>query len=570
MLKAESVRSTISGQSMATPPRERPDVVLWRHRYPPEYWRLNGPVNIYDNLQLLWGDIHSHSGFSPCYWRNQGAGTLDDLYDYARNTAGLDFCAATDHDFAMTDAQWNVTLDAAARCHMPGEFTVLPAYEWTSHRYGHRNVYFAVDRPPLLRCTPDGEPTGPCLGPDAATPADLYAGIVETGLAALVIPHHPAVTQFLVDWSYNDPRFERLAEMTSLWGNFEFNGNEHNGQISDTMPGFYMQDALAREHRLGFVGGGESHDIHPGSPHFDGRRKEWPGAEKAPFNPLGRKPANHIGDDNANTRGLTAVYAPENTRQDVFDALYNRRCYATTGARIALRFSVDGHMMGEEWSVADPAQPRRIELAVNGESVLDRVAVIRNGTVIREHDCIGRREFDLEFVDDSNLDEHALLTEQGPVGTCYYYLRVRQADGHFAWSSPIWITFPFTERRTALRARLEVQPGPNVRPTADTADVVDCKVSITTEELDAQRSALHLRWRNAEGNAVSGTMRIEGATKVFVHPVGFKALKFGGDLFTDDGAGTIRWHCMKAVQAKGLDITVVHGAKPCRVTFPEH
>ena len=114
------------------------------------------------------------------------------------------------------------------------------------------------------------------------------------------------------------------------------------------MPGFYLRDTLAREHRLGFVGGGESHDIHPGSPHFDGRCKVWPGAGEGPANPLERKPADHIGDNTANTRGLTAVYAPDNTRQAVFDALYNRRCYATTGARIALRFSIDEHVMGEE------------------------------------------------------------------------------------------------------------------------------------------------------------------------------------------------------------------------------
>ena len=189
--------------------------------------------------------------------------------------------------------------------------------------------------------------------------------------------------------------------------------------------------------------------------------------------------------------------------------------------------------------------------------------------MIREHDCAGIREIDLNFVDDNNLVDHALLTEQGAVGTCYYYLHVRQIDGHFAWSSPIWITFPFTARRPALCGEIEVEPGPDTRVAADLADVADGKVSISTEELDTKRFTVHLRWRNAADNAASGAVRIEGTTKIFVHPVGFKAKKFGGDLFTDDSAGTIRWHCMKAVDIKGLDITVIRRSEPCRVTFPE-
>ena len=44
--------------------------------------------------------------------------------------------------------------------------------------------------------------------------------------------------------------------------------------------------------------------------------------------------------------GLVAVYAPELTREAIWDALWHRRCYATTGKRIILEFSVDGEPMG--------------------------------------------------------------------------------------------------------------------------------------------------------------------------------------------------------------------------------
>ena len=97
------------------------------------------------NYDLFRRDIHAHSGYSKCYWPGCGKGTLDELYSYARDATGLDFCATTDHDTHMTDGQWEVTRKKAAAHNEPGRFVTFTAYEWTSYGYRHRNVYYLTD-----------------------------------------------------------------------------------------------------------------------------------------------------------------------------------------------------------------------------------------------------------------------------------------------------------------------------------------------------------------------------------------------------------------------------------------
>src|SRR5205085_6923677 len=76
------------------------------------------------------------------------------------------------------------------------------------------------------------------------------------------------------------------------------------------------------------------------------------------------------------------------TRDAIFDALRHRRCYALTGDRIVLDFSINGKIMGGEmpWTRA-----RKIEAAVTGWDQVDRVEVLKNNQVIHRDFPMDRR-----------------------------------------------------------------------------------------------------------------------------------------------------------------------------------
>ena len=128
------------------------------------------------------------------------------------------------------------------------------------------------------------------------------------------------------------------------------------------------------------------------------------------------------------TGGLTAVIAPELTREAIIQALRERRCYATTGARMVLDFRVNGHGMGEEITTAAPDVA--VTARVLGAAPLARLEVVCNGSAVLSQSATDRV---------ATLSETLTLSEEQ---TSYLYLRATQSDGHVAWSSPIWVSLP--------------------------------------------------------------------------------------------------------------------------------
>ncbi|MFT5369244.1 MAG: hypothetical protein ACI8V2_004219 [Candidatus Latescibacterota bacterium] len=140
--------------------------------------------------------------------------------------------------------------------------------------------------------------------------------------------------------------------------------------------------------------------------------------------------------------GLTAVFSDSLDQNDLFAALRERRCYATTGARILLDVAMNGHPMGRlvEVSADDETtlRERRISARVFGTAPIDRIEVIRNNTEICTYRGDGL-DIHFDWVDQQDLTRIALPRNlRGGGLTCYYYLRITQEDGEIAWSSPVW------------------------------------------------------------------------------------------------------------------------------------
>ena len=342
--------------------------------------------------RLYWGDLHVHTYFTDAIR------VPEELYKFARDEAFLDVCALTDHSEGISDAQWRYFVDVTNRFNKPGSFTTLVAGEWTSMTHGHRNYYYRGDDGPVLRCN----------DPEQERLQDFHAAARAAN--ALVIPHHSANTVMGCDWDYDHPPdLERLVEIHSVLGNSErpadqgnpfpirFSGGEQAGR--------HVVDGLARGHRLGFVGSGDIHDGRPGDS----------------LTHLQEKPDSY---NLCHTQGIVGIWAPSLTREDIFDALWNRRVFATMNHRTLLRFSIDGQPMGSEMTCTSK------ELAVHIEAASDQP--------IAKLELVGENQVTKELTPGELATEWAFDTPS-PAEATWYYVRLTLADGRLAWSSPIWL-----------------------------------------------------------------------------------------------------------------------------------
>lgn len=133
----------------------------------------------------------------------------------------------------------------------------------------------------------------------------------------------------------------------------------------------------------------------------------------------------HDWDNQEIGMAAVAVYAPERTRESVFRALYDRRTYATSGDRIVLNFSVDGHPMGTEFRTESP--PELIVEAV-GTAPIALVELKKNSKVVGTF-TPKQTSVKLEWRDDDFKSGRS----------SHYYARILQEDNEEAISSPVWV-----------------------------------------------------------------------------------------------------------------------------------
>ena len=327
---------------------------------------------------VFFGDLHCHSVLSD------GIGRPRDCYRFARERAGLDFCAVTDHAAYLSQDDWQECRDAAMRCDEPGAFVTLLGYELSHPLIGDKNLYYPGTDGPLLRERN--------LYTDELLPAEETVGLWKAHRALMMAHLH---ARHLL--AFDHPELCRLVEIYSNWGCCM-----QAGAIPPFLPalradftGNYALDALRRGWRVGFTAGS---DDHMGRPGVSG----WHRVERV------------------YRSGLTAVYAEELTRESVFAALWARHTYATTGARMYLHWTLEGKRPGDVCAVGAgalqgvlriAAQPGRAQLLVDGRPVWSAE------------------------VDQPRTACDVRLPAQ--TGACY--LHYTQRDGHQGWTSPIYL-----------------------------------------------------------------------------------------------------------------------------------
>ena len=281
---------------------------------------------------------------------------------------------------------WARTVEAAERYNEPGRFTAFIGYEWTSLVRGN-NLHRVV----IYR---DGGEKGGSMVPfttmepqGSTTPRDLWTWLENyeetTGGDVLAIAHNGNLANGIMfpvevqsdgealdkSWAQRRAKWEPLYEATQIKGdgethpflspNDEFadyetwdigNLDVSEAKTDDMLAGEYAREGLKRglaleqqfgtnPYQFGLIGSTDSHTSLATAQenNFFGKHS---GAEPGPE----RMGHPFMSNDNGTimgwqqvASGLAAVWARENTREAIFDAMARKETYATTGSRMKVR-----------------------------------------------------------------------------------------------------------------------------------------------------------------------------------------------------------------------------------------
>ena len=282
---------------------------------------------------------------------------------------------------------WRETIEAADEANEPGRFTAFIGYEWTSNAGGnnlHRNIIWRDNGAKASLVEPFT--TLPPLG--SPNPRDLWKWMAmceeKTGAEILALAHNgnlsngrmfPIIESFngkRIDRQYAESRvrWEPLYEATQIKGdgethpflspNDEFAAFERwdKGNLDLTelkkpeMLEFeYARSALknglkveaelgVNPYKFGLVG---STDAHSGlaaveEDNFFGKTASSEPSPDRATHPFVKTDKGVIMGWEQTASGYAAVWATENTREAIFDAMKRRETYATTGPRMIVRF----------------------------------------------------------------------------------------------------------------------------------------------------------------------------------------------------------------------------------------
>lgn len=274
---------------------------------------------------------------------------------------------------------WQMTIDAAERHNEPGAFTAFIGYEWSAFAgdpkiHMHRNVIYRSNNISKL----------PFSYLDSQRPEDLWAFLEkenDAGRHAFAIPHNANMSAgnmyanrdsegnpLTAEYAAIRNRYEPVSEILQVKGSSETHPLLSNqdefaafqlnlilpddvDSAAEVVKGSYARDALRlgmelfhtegfNPYQFGFIGSTDGHNA--SSPveedNYHGKLPIMDGSagmrtDEATLLPKGINPATKWGSG-----GLAAIWAEQNTRASLYDALERKETFATSGTRISVRF----------------------------------------------------------------------------------------------------------------------------------------------------------------------------------------------------------------------------------------
>lgn len=399
---------------------------------------LSSPIKCFNDgtNHLYWGSLHGESE------RYDSTESIESCIRHFRDEKAYNFYGVS--PFESVDETpndvWKSINQNIIDFNEEDRFTTFLGYQWEGEpvKEGARLLVFSKDSKPILR----KKETKSSL-------EKLYKGFSPKEMIS--IPTFTMGKGTCYNFKDFDPEFERVVEIYNSWGSSECTKKEGNplpieceGKkgITESAEGS-IQKALEKGYRFGFVAGGLD-DRGFYSSFYDGGQVQYP-------------------------PGLTALITPTFNRASLFDALYNRACYATTGEKIILGFSVAGQGMGQELSTVTKhglIVCRHIAGFAAGHAPIQKVEIIRNGKVLTTF-LPENNQIDFTYDDLEPLDKITISRKDKGSPFVYYYLRVTQEDGHMAWSSPIWVDYIPGKAVSKHTGKKPVKPAPKVLITKE-------------------------------------------------------------------------------------------------------
>jgi len=297
----------------------------------------------------------------------------------------------------LEEQVWRQVAETADRHDQPGVFTAFTGYEWTSMIEGdnlHRVVMYKGD----AETTASMVPVSSLDSPD---PEDLWEFLAayeeQTGDDVFAIPHNGNLSNgrmfetkridgsaFDAAYARERIRWEPIVEVTQIKGDGETHPKlSPNDEFADyetwdtsnlggtaakedsMLPGEYARSALklgleveaetgVNPYRFGMIGSTDSHTALATSreENFFGKHSGMEPTATRMTDALARVGSSAVFGWQQVSSGLAAVWAKENTRAAIFDAMERRETFATTGTRMRVRL-----FAGFDFEASDLAEP---------------------------------------------------------------------------------------------------------------------------------------------------------------------------------------------------------------------
>ena len=354
-------------------------------------------------FQRYFGQLHSHTQYSD------GAGSLESALSYVKNlpdTANVDFVAFTDHsnyfdstsaanpegalyDMSLASASsqqtWKSYKDAVAafNAENAGSMVAMAGFEMTwSGGPGHINTFNTPGIVSRNNSTLNNKTK------DAGLQAYYKLLSQSEGANALSQFNHPGTTfGNFIDFGYWDAVIDTRMYMVEV-GNGE-------GQIG--AGGYYpsYEQYIMALDKGWHVAPTNNQDNHKG---------RWGNANDA----------------------RDVVLTDDFTEDGIYEAIRNRRMYATEDKNLELDYTVNGNMMG---SIIDVPEKLSFEVSFNDPDRTDSIAkvelVANSGKVAYTWDNA------------ADLAKGSVSVTLDPEYT-YYFVRVTEGDGDLAVTAPVW------------------------------------------------------------------------------------------------------------------------------------